>query len=232
MASLYDDAQLHDELNFFAVSALTAWTLYFFAYRRVFRDGLEQRECFLNGFICTNPYTALSWATLLYTVLDTLFLLVKPACTKRLGSLLLHHAATIVAVCYAMHYRVDAVTAQYMLVEVSTFFLTIKNVRRITGGILPPRFHAVFRHRIVSAVVNSCFLISWVLLRLQYYPFLWVVTYHFFNDPDFGASLYYIQGALLMLVGLNFYWTAELVGPKVTLVLGATAIATVALRSL
>lgn len=232
MRSLHDDAQFHDELNLYLVSGLTLWTLCLFKKHSVFYDALEQRACFLDGVECANAYRGLSWATLLYSVFDTLFILVKPTCTKRLGSLCLHHAATIVAVSYAMSFNVDAITAEYMLVEVSTFFLTVKNVRRNQGGLVPARVVAFMRHRAVHSATNTGFILSWVLLRIHYYPVLWVVTHHFFNHPAFGVSYYYILASLATLVVLNFYWTAELVGFKVTSAMLVVVVVTTAMLTL
>jgi hypothetical protein len=116
-------ARNHDEINLVLVSGLMGLTLYAFFFHNIYEDALNARlhtidlsfprqeyynnpnriYFWLNNRTDKNPenwvepriYTFLAVSVLLYTIFDTFYLLLVPACTTKAWTLIPHHIATI-----------------------------------------------------------------------------------------------------------------------------------------
>mmetsp|Transcript_44486 Transcript_44486/g.70729 ORF Transcript_44486/g.70729 Transcript_44486/m.70729 type:complete len:199 (+) Transcript_44486:38-634(+) len=139
----------------------------------------------------------LSWSVLSYMVLDTTYNLLAPDCQptwKRWVTILLHHVTAAWLVCFPINHPDFAhLTAYCTTVEVNTLFLTL---------------YKVFKWNFAQ----TGHMVSWVVLRLLWYPYL---VYHFHevvSGGGFKAGSYeHFQsvGSQVILCGLNFYWTFE-----------------------
>jgi hypothetical protein len=140
-------------------------------------------------------YRQLTWAALAYAIFDTGYMLLHPLCTNKLPTLLPHHAATAALTIGALHFKVEPLTALCMIVELNTWLLTLKNLQRTPAASLGAVSDGIvalarFLFRAAKPAAEPCFLLSWVLLRLCFYPFLLLTFHRFFGHPCFGPYGY------------------------------------------
>ncbi|CAE7557849.1 unnamed protein product [Symbiodinium microadriaticum] len=155
----------------------------------------------LTGWSLAKPspaaHKALSWSVLCYTMLDTIYNLMVPECQpsrRRWASILLHHVTAAWLVCFPISYEGFAhLTAYCTAVELNTMCFAI---------------YKAFK----GPAARAAHLLTWVVLRLGWYPYL---VYHFHQavrGAGFAVGSYeYCQsvGSQVILCSLNFFWTVE-----------------------
>lgn len=138
------------------------------------------------------------WAFILYMFIDILWLLYSPNCVASPILIILHHLVSIAGwLTPAFDVRIRPWTAVAVSVEINTFFL-------IARRNFPPHM-----------LLDSAFLVSWVVLRCGVYPFLVVGYYRQFSEfihPANGLNVYSISFiCVLLLTVLNLKWTVDLI---------------------
>jgi hypothetical protein len=170
--------RLHDWFNLAVLAVLNAENLFYLATGRGF------------GVFYTS--------SMVYFLLDTVFVGVYPQSVKSPVVILAHHLCTALYMLIPHWYvRLHWCMAHCMLVEINTWLLIAR--RRIGGRAIEAGFYA-----------------SWVALRNVYYPYL---IYAFFREWRHetalcGSALNPILVAPVLqafLTGLNYKWTWELV---------------------
>ena len=112
-------------------------------------------------------------------------------------SLIVHHVATLILCLAAFWLEVTFLTKLCLIVELNTFFLTLKKVVKDKG---------------IKGTMNSGHLVTWLTLRLIWYPYLQVFFHSYFSAKYGVVSLYYMLpcASLLVLNLLNWWWTYSL----------------------
>ena len=147
-------------------------------------------------------FIPLAYSTQFYLVADSIFMLALPACVgkrSRLITLVLHHTATMILVLHPLLYPEHQHFLVYgMVVELNTFCLMAFKLVKYD-------------------IFKWLHLITWISLRLCWYPFL-IFLYHsemsrqsengsFYSFYEY-ASVVFPQ---IILVALGLFWTFELV---------------------
>ena len=141
---------------------------------------------------------ALSAATFLYTVVDTIYNVVAPhvqPSTLRLATILLHHVAAGLLVLHPLQFPAHHgyLTAYATVVEVNTLF---HNLSKVYKG---------------QPLLLYAFYATWVGLRLGWYPYLLAVVFPRVMQGYSDVEYWQVVGSQAVLVALNFTWTAEVV---------------------
>lgn len=136
---------------------------------------------------------------LAYMVLDALWLIVQPSVVKTTTVLLWHHA---VAVGLIVHAATHAPHRRYVawmsIVEVNTFFL-------------------VLRRHLQRRWVEASFVLTWLLIRVAWFPYL-PLHFLFFLPEPWPAGLHGtvarvgVSGGALGLAVLQLVWTKRQLG--------------------
>ena len=180
-------AQRHDSFNVYTVPVLVVLTFASLA--------AQQRGTTAQAYYA---HLALSAATFLYTVVDTLYNLVVPhvqPSTQRLATILLHHVAAGVLVLHPLQYPEahGYLTAYATIVEVNTLFHSLSKKFKAQKAFVHA-FHA-----------------TWIGLRLGWYPYLLAVVFPRVMQGYSDRVYWQVVGSQAVLVGLNVVWTAEVV---------------------
>ena len=141
---------------------------------------LEGDDLYLLSVICV-----------LYYFLDTAFIAIRPDSVNSTRSILLHHVFTFI---FAVEtYRLPSFRSfcvQYLLVDINTWFLMVRQM-------LKERY----------LVIEVPFYVSWVLIRLVYYPYLMFKVWGRFHESLTFKGLAVLT---IFLNILNFKWSIAL----------------------
>lgn len=138
-------------------------------------------------------FLPLAYSTTLYLSLDAIFIWWYSNLFTRALSLVVHHTAAVALVVHAILYPEHERFLLYgMLVELNTFFLTAFKIWK-------------------TSVLKWLHLLTWVTLRLGWYPYL-VLVYH--TEMSSPAYTMFEYGCVLVphltVVSLGVFWTLEI----------------------
>lgn len=174
---------------------------------------VETASSALGGSEDVPAYVYVTWAALLYSIFDLLYMFAVPACTLKAATLVPHHCATIMLTVSALEFGAEPLTALCMLVELNTLVLTLMNLKRAPGP--GDAFTRLAKAADKVLPLKVLFLGTWITLRLGVYPYLLYYFHYYFGHERYGMRGYcQTVGALCVLNVLNFKWTAEFYAPK------------------
>ncbi|KAG8464594.1 hypothetical protein KFE25_009962 [Diacronema lutheri] len=143
---------------------------------------------------------SLSYATAAHIAIDTVWNLVVPQCQPtyfRWSTVMLHHLVTFWLVLHpCMHVENADMTPACTIVEINTLLLTAS------------------RHFKKSKAITYSFYVTWVTMRLMWYPY--IAFDHHARITQWGATMYdysWMQtvGTVIVLCVLNVLWTYEVI---------------------
>ena len=136
--------------------------------------------------------TLLSLITLLYYIMDIIFLVLRPDSTNSPVTILMHHVLALLS-CFVFYGFPDlrSLGVQYLLVDVNTWFLAVRQT-------LSKRY----------LIIEVAFYASWVVIRLIHYPLLMLKVWSRFQE---GTTLKLLTAMTLFLNIMNFKWTVDIV---------------------
>ena len=147
-----------------------------------------------NTDVVDDLYDLMFYTFSLYLTLDCIWLLLKPASVASPTLIILHHIVSIAGwISPYFDKEIRPWAAAAIIVEINTFFLILRR------NVKP------------SWLLDNCFLISWVSLRLCVYPYIAFGYYSQFSSliyPFNGYNLSYL--CLLSLIILNGKWSYDL----------------------
>jgi hypothetical protein len=102
-----------------------------------------------------------------------------------------------------------------MSVEANTLLLTIKNLQRyevlenstfskLTTGT------AHFLYDNLQLLINGLFVLTWLCIRLVYFPYLVLSLYRYLSGGIFGYYQHLVTGLVIGLCILNYYWSKKI----------------------
>jgi len=181
--------------------------------------GIFQGKSVVNMW--TGEYFLLFWwTTLVYFLLDMAWMLIVPQCVKSPKVILQHHLVTLgyIMVPY-LKPRYGWLMGACMIVEVNTWFLIArrsfnkKGDRMFTTGVSLTKSLRLL-------AVSSCFYITWFVIRLGFYPYLFVVIVWevYIYSMEVGTIFHIVTITPIMqivFIVLNAKWTIDLIRSKI-----------------
>ena len=127
-----------------------------------------------------------------YYVLDTFFIICRPEIVRSPISIIFHHIVSFGgAFGVAYHFPpLRYMLVELTLVDINTWFMILRQT-------LKKRY----------IIVESMFYISWVVIRMLYYPYLLFKSY---KRAEEGGALVVILMMVMFLNVLNFKWSHDL----------------------
>jgi len=159
------------------------------------------------------------WTSCIYFFVDLLWMLVVPDCVRSPGVIIKHHVVTLAYILIPYNLRrVDWMMGACMLVEVNTWFLIARRSFNKRGD-KPFQTGVSLAKSVRLLTVSVCFYVTWFVIRLGIYPYLFVViTRDFFlYSAEIGTYMNLLLPAPLMqcvFIFLNIKWTIDLIRSK------------------
>jgi hypothetical protein len=196
----------HDIFNLFALLPVVLLTVVNYDWQKVVNE-LSPESAW------TGDYFFAYWsATMLYFIVDLIWVAVVPICVKSPNVIIKHH---FIALIYLIgpylwpHYR--WFMGACLTVELNTWFLIARRVaykRNLSGTTL-------------SNVIDACFYASWIIIRCIIYP---AILYTFISMAIVGiAETQTIMHWELLFLPIHFFlcvlnlkWTYDLFQPIIT----------------
>jgi len=186
---------------------------------------------FLNLDFANEPWTQfwykgdyfwwLFYVTLAYFVIDTIWIIVDPACVKSPPLIILHHAATTAYLLIPVFVLSTRwLMCALLFVETNTFFLILRRYHnrehktRWAPG--TPLWLSL-----LDAFVQGSFYFTWVLIRCILYPLylpLIILTYINYSQNEAGGNYFNVLLITpvfqMLFVWMNYTWSVDLFCPK------------------
>ena len=159
--------------------------------------------------------------TMIYFIIDFIWIYLIPNCVKNSNALLIHHIVTIINLLfqYFLIDNVEWITSTCLIVEINTWFLILRRLDfQINNNLV---------RIIMKYYINFMFFFSWILIRLFLYPYLVYyifISYEYyyqllsFQYHNYSPSFFLVLNPVLFpLVGhlllctMNFKWSYELI---------------------
>ena len=190
---------VHDLFNIFAVGSIVFFNVVYLALATdLSLIGTDQL-----GAEYFSLFTTYYYLFLVYIIVDTIWISSIPGCTTTHPlPIIIHHVLTFI---FALTPYVDKQFAWHMaitlLVEVNTFFLTLKRNVPSTS--------------IIFTILNVLFYLTWISLRLVCFPILVVFFYQEWRrySKAIGTDFNFILLAPIfqfLITALSFKWTYDM----------------------
>lgn len=175
----------HDTFNVYAITPLIVLTL----------------GAYLTSLTITSEPTvvdlALSWGTLVYLIIDIIYSIAVPSCyptNSRMITILIHHVISAWLVLHPILYPQHLYFTKWCtIVEINTMFVTVNRLYKVPG-------------------TYAMFAITWILMRVIWYPALVPIFHHEMVDSGaepFSYSYCQVVGSQIILCVLTLIWSFE-----------------------
>ena len=205
----------HDFFNLIVLIPIISLNVMNWNWERIFNPRKKQTivdawtgEWFKVFFACT----------VLYFVVDLLWILLIPKCVKSPSTIIQHHVATLLYI-MVPYYAPESrwCMGACMSVEINTWFLIARRVFNKAG--FPPWIIDLSFVSIRVKLISICFYITWIAIRCILYPLLmgYIVNRWLARSEKVGSYLNFDLISPVMHASfciLNFKWTYDLTMSK------------------
>jgi len=209
---------VHDWFNLVALLPVIALNLKNWSCSTILGCALEGKHS-LTSIWHGEVFLAFWWTTMVYFIVDILFVMFLPQCVKSPKVIMQHHLATIGYI-FIPYFRRQYgwLMGACMIVEVNTWFLIARRSfnkqgdKMFTTGV-------TLSKSLRLLLVSSCFYVTWFVIRLGFYPYLlWVIMQEYLKETKrVGTPLNWIAVTPIMqciFIFLNIKWTIDLLRSK------------------
>jgi hypothetical protein len=159
------------------------------------------------------------WLTFAYFVTDLIFVTVLPHCVKSQRVIVTHHVATLgyISIPFVMP-EYGWLMGACMNVEVNTWFLIARRFFNKNGQKMFTT--GVSRTKSLRLLlVSTCFYVSWFVIRLGFYPYLWFVIVgewlKYSSRVGYYINLIAVTPIMQsVFIYLNVKWSVDLIRSK------------------
>lgn len=182
-------------------------------------DGMLQAESFADAWT-GDWFFSFFYITLFYFVVDLLWIINIPQCVKSPGTIVQHHAATILYILIPYHVpRFRWAMGACMSVELNTWFLIARRVLN-KQGFSPWTTIDLSIVSIRVKLVSLFFYITWISIRCVLYPALMMPFYRCYQEHSIqtGTRWNVVMWSVPLHAAfcvLNLKWTYDLIMSKI-----------------
>jgi len=156
--------------------------------------------------------------TVIYFILDLIWVLLVSHCVKSPSTIIAHHIATLLYLTVPYHFpNVRWAMGVCMIVEINTWFLIARRVFNRQG--FPPwEIGLPYVLSVRVKLISICFYVSWFVIRCFIYPVIMVEYVRMYRAKEVMWGRWNVMGLCLLFhsvfCALNLKWTFDLLASK------------------
>jgi hypothetical protein len=212
---------IHDFFNLIALIPIVVLDILNWNWQKInFGVSAKKDIPFEHGF--TGEYIdMLFYVFTAYVAIDLVWVLLIPNCVKSPKAIINHHIAVLLyLIIPKMYPGFNFLLAILVSVEINTWFLIARRVFN-KQGFKPWLLKIPLICTVEIKFLSLCFYISWFLIRVLLYPYVYYIFYRMTKGPfliQHGVPLWVLAISVIFHTGLCFLncsWTYDLLGNKI-----------------